>query len=178
MAFNPSPWTACHHQRNQSNIVRLGRVVYTVMAIDLMAAAITATYSAKRSVGKSVRIRVAKLGLWHSINLIHSTFINNNLSLSQFKQFRWGIGRKQHGTFKSWEKRWRLDTVQRLLTILKLLFSDRRQINPILDRAAPLRDSRIERRNSGSKSLRSGITNQDSLEDVPDIHSGNQDVSA
>lgn len=59
-----------------------------------------------------------------------------------------------------------------------LQFSDRRQINPILDRAAPLRDSRIERRNSGSKSLRSGITHQDSLDDVPDIHSGNQDVSA
>jgi synaptotagmin-14/16 len=53
--------------------------------------------------------------------------------------------------------------------------ADRRQVNPILDRAA-LRDSRIERRNSGSKSLRSSIVHQDSLEDVPDINS-NQDVS-
>jgi hypothetical protein len=54
--------------------------------------------------------------------------------------------------------------------------ADRRQVNPILDRAAPLRDSRIERRNSGSKLLRSSIAHQDSLEDVPDINS-NQDVS-
>lgn len=56
-------------------------------------------------------------------------------------------------------------------------FSDRRQINPILERATPLRDSRIERRNSGSKSMRSSIIHQDSLEDVPDINSNNQDVS-
>lgn len=56
-------------------------------------------------------------------------------------------------------------------------FSDRRQINPILERATPLRDSRIERRNSGNKSMRSSIVHQDSLEDVPDINSNNQDVS-
>ena len=57
-----------------------------------------------------------------------------------------------------------------------LYFTDRRQVNPILDRTAPLRDSRIDRRNSGSKSLRSSIVHQDSLDDVPDL-STNQDVS-
>lgn len=51
---------------------------------------------------------------------------------------------------------------------------DRRQVNPILDRTAPLRDSRIDRRNSGSKSLRSSIVHQDSLDDVPDLNT-NQD---
>jgi synaptotagmin-14/16 len=62
-----------------------------------------------------------------------------------------------------------------LKSIILPPIADRRQVNPILDRAA-LRDSRIERRNSGSKSLRSSIVHQDSLEDVPDINS-NQDVS-
>ncbi|CRK88504.1 CLUMA_CG002261, isoform A [Clunio marinus] len=53
---------------------------------------------------------------------------------------------------------------------------DRRQIHPALERTAPLRDSKIERRNSGCKSLRSSIVQQDSLEDVPDINgSSNQD---
>lgn len=57
------------------------------------------------------------------------------------------------------------------------MFPDRRTINPILEKATPLRDSRIERRNSGSKILRSNIIHQDSLEDVPDISNNNQDVS-
>lgn len=54
---------------------------------------------------------------------------------------------------------------------------DRRTINPILEKVTPLRDSRIERRNSGSKVLRSNIVHQDSLEDVPDISNNNLDVS-
>lgn len=61
--------------------------------------------------------------------------------------------------------------------VLSFSLADRRQINPILDRAGPLRDSRIERRNSGSKLMRSSILHQDSLDDVPDIGGGNQDVS-
>jgi hypothetical protein len=42
---------------------------------------------------------------------------------------------------------------------------DRRQINSILDRST---SSRIERRNSGGK-LKSNLTQQDSLDDVPDM---------
>lgn len=64
----------------------------------------------------------------------------------------------------------------RKFTHIAVLVLDRRQVNPILDRVMPLRDSRIERRGSGSK-LRSSIAHQDSLEDVPDINSLNQDVS-
>lgn len=52
---------------------------------------------------------------------------------------------------------------------------DRRQINPILERTGIAEHDEHNRRNSGSK-VRSMVVHQDSLEDVPDINSNNQDV--
>lgn len=49
---------------------------------------------------------------------------------------------------------------------------DRKQINPILERVGV-----DGRRNSGSKVIKSTVIHQDSLEDVPDINSNNQDVN-
>lgn len=49
----------------------------------------------------------------------------------------------------------------------------------MLDKSAtPLRDTKIERRNSNnSNRVRSTLQQQDSLEDVPDLSNNNQDVS-
>lgn len=53
---------------------------------------------------------------------------------------------------------------------------DRRQISSVLDKSTPLRETKIERHNNHNKTIRNGIHHQDSLEDVPDINSNNQDV--
>lgn len=53
--------------------------------------------------------------------------------------------------------------------VYKTFNTDRRQINPILERV--VLDGR---RNSGSRTGR--LMHQDSLEDVPEINSNNQDV--